>query len=183
MTPNLMLALLAMDAYNRGSNPALDEVQGYGTSVGDANILNISDAPLIGFSATAYQWNGKKIISFRGTDSPVDILTGWTIGAGLTSYGNTAGPAQLEAAKTFYQLVTNQGVFDGVDSNVILTGHSMGGALAGYIAALTGDQATVFDSEPFFGAALISALGEDVRNYGNYGDTALNYPLTGRFHK
>ncbi|MEX2492945.1 MAG: hypothetical protein WD425_14415 [Nitrospirales bacterium] len=64
----LMYAILAMDAYNRGYNPG---ILLSGSQVGTATITTDSettpetsgDGHAAGFYAVAYQWNGETIIS------------------------------------------------------------------------------------------------------------------------
>jgi hypothetical protein len=78
VSPNLMYAILAMDAYNRGYNPGiagLSEASDGTVQIGTATITkNLEDAQLsnqaiaAGFYAVAYEWNGETIISYRGTD-------------------------------------------------------------------------------------------------------------------
>jgi hypothetical protein len=142
---SLMLAILAMDAYDQGVHPG---ITGVGSDIGLATAMGIvlppgSAGP--GFSATAYNYAGETVISFRGTDElSTDVLNGWTLGAGFS------GASQAGLAEQFYQSVTGLSVFSGLTpSNLVLTGHSLGGGLAGFIASLTGASATVFDNMPF----------------------------------
>ena len=117
-SPELMHAILAMDAYNRGYNPGI-ELEG--TSIGTANILprevftrdpEYLDWQDAGFYAVAYQWNGDTIISYRGTDNNFSIP--WTDdpegGSDLwNGYGTGAGVPITEQAKLaveFFQAVT-----------------------------------------------------------------------------
>lgn len=75
---DVMLALLAFDAYNRGSNTQLryssDEKDKLATTFGGAKLEIVSDGVLppaatsIGFSASSYTFDGKTVISYRGTD-------------------------------------------------------------------------------------------------------------------
>lgn len=75
---DVMLAILAMDAYSRGPNAQLT----YGGAtrlaeqIGSAKWNEVSDdlpngqtAVASGFSASAYTFDGKTIIAYRGTDS------------------------------------------------------------------------------------------------------------------
>ena len=71
MTPALMNAILAMDAYNRNSpNEPLvriKELGGVGSQVGTASILEIR-ATESGFVGVAYSMaDGSTTISYRGT--------------------------------------------------------------------------------------------------------------------
>src|SRR5271155_479418 len=162
-SPNqILLAILALDSYNRGYN---QQLYVSGTDIGGAVFQSTSDADpnsvdvLAGFSASAYSFDGDTVISYRGTDDITgggdgggsDLLNGWTIGAGYSA------ASQALLAEQFYSTVTGQGVFSGTaPANVILTGHSLGGGLAGFIATLTGTQAAIFDNMPF-GAAVAAA--------------------------
>ena len=78
ISDDLMLAVLAMDSYNRGYDPGLKVV---GPQVGNASILEVGlpqGSEAASFFAQAYTLtNGQTIISFRGTDDPTDVLTGW----------------------------------------------------------------------------------------------------------
>ncbi len=79
ISPELMLAVLAMDSYNEGYAPGL-KIPSLGETtnkvIGDATIISDSSTKLdpeitkaAGFYAVAYKWDGKTIISFRGTDN------------------------------------------------------------------------------------------------------------------
>jgi hypothetical protein len=100
ISQDLMLALLSMDSYNRGLNTGLD-LSAWGassTNLGNATIeeipedIDIANWITAGFSAQAYTWNGKTVISYRGTDNPSflaspngpsDIVNGWIAGVGV----------------------------------------------------------------------------------------------------
>ena len=144
MKTELMNAILAMDSYNRGySQGIILPVELNITKIGNAIIakqVDISDgsfAQSIGFYALAYEYNGEKIIAYRGTDDvngALDLLTsddayhGWTLGA-----GNTASE-QGRMAIEFYQDVAGG---DLLGANISLTGHSLGGGLAGSRGAIS----------------------------------------------
>ena len=100
LQPELMNAILSMDAYNRGYDASIEvtgnavgsaqiatTVNDLGQTVNlDSSILNDSDQA-IGFYALAYDYNGETIITYRGTDFPEegtlrDVVHGWTLGAG-----------------------------------------------------------------------------------------------------
>ena len=150
MNPELMKAILAMDAYNRGYNAgikfgtdpnnstAIDGV----TQVGNAVVYqsaNSSAAQDISFYAIAYEYGGKTVISYRGTDDfsllGGDPYYGWGVGL-----GSAAGPQALMAFD-FYNVVKACTACD-----ISLTGHSMGGGLAGLVSAVTGVEGILFDN-------------------------------------
>jgi Lipase (class 3) len=155
-TDDLFLSILALDAYNRGyaAGTNID-----GTGVGTATFVRDTDtsaAQADGFYGIAYDWNGKTVISYRGTDNfgsgdftsngtgASDLTTGWTIALGFTA-GTQAGDALQ-----FYRDVTQQtSIYSSPPGNLVLTGHSLGGGLAGFVASLTHATGVGFDHEPF----------------------------------
>ena len=106
---DLFLAILALDSYNRGYSPGL---QLSGNQLGLATVTKddfTEDERSLGFYATSYNWNGEKVISYRGTDNlnPLagdsDIWRGWSIGLGWLP-GTQAGMAM-----DYYKGVTDVG--------------------------------------------------------------------------
>ena len=105
MNRDLLLAILAMDSYNRGYNQGLKFTQNSdnsGTAIGNAIVSNRSSSDTnsaaykAGFYAIAYDWQGEKIISYRGTDGLIrDAITGYGIALG------TAGTTQANLAIEF----------------------------------------------------------------------------------
>ncbi len=156
----LMYAILAMDAYNRGYSPGIVLT---GSQIGTATITTDStrefrdpgadpEAPTpdqaAGFYAVAYEWNGETIISYRGTDTNLELL--------LTDYpiasNDNFDVPSVHLAPQFYQAVASQ---QGVDPNTITTtGHSLGGALAGFVGTLYGRNVVAVDPIDFFPAVL-----------------------------
>jgi hypothetical protein len=72
ISDDLFLAILAMDAYNRGYNAGLKVT---GAEIGNALIgleKGDAEAQAASFFAQAYTWNGegngRTVISYRGTD-------------------------------------------------------------------------------------------------------------------
>ena len=94
ISDNVFMATLAMDSYNRGYNPGL-ALDGSATAIGTATIRSDDlpvGSPAAGFFAQAYDWNGKTVISYRGTDQLFDsngnvgdVFTGWVTGGGAYS--------------------------------------------------------------------------------------------------
>ncbi|CCD86381.1 conserved exported protein of unknown function [Bradyrhizobium sp. ORS 285] len=137
----LINAVLAMDVYNRGVNPTLsvnfNRIGNYELVAG--SVVAAAD----NFEAATYQLAGDpstRIISYRGTDSIADVPA-WLGGAGLTGW-----PTQFPDAEAYYKTWATT-------SHVSLTGHSLGGGLAGYIAALNDKVAYAYDAMPFEFAA------------------------------
>lgn len=168
MDASLFRAILAMDSYNRGNDTigqsvVLPTELGV-TKLGDAtiskqsDIFATSDDVAAGFYAIAYNYGSQKIISYRGTDKITNIPL-WDDAAGGGSdmwngYGTGAGSLnslQSQLALQFYKAVVGNG--DPLLSNVFLTGHSLGGGLAGYISALYHQPALLFNNMAYQRAA------------------------------
>ncbi|MBB4640567.1 hypothetical protein [Rhizorhapis suberifaciens] len=77
-----------------------------------------------------------------------DIWNGWTLGGGF------AEASQGSLALQFYEAVAGQEATAGGNTDIITTGHSLGGGLAGFVGALSGGEAVVFDHMPFLVAAV-----------------------------
>lgn len=79
LSETLFTAILAMDAYNRGYDPGMGQagvgLGGLSSRIGNAvvgkssNIDPRSAEVAASFYAQSYTWNGKTIISYRGTDN------------------------------------------------------------------------------------------------------------------
>jgi Ca2+-binding RTX toxin-like protein len=179
MNPNVFRAILAMDSYNRGYAPSvridLSGTSPIGRWIGTAEIINDSTNAIalattrrVGFYASAYSWNGETIISYRGTNadpgdsiaeflaSPLvdDIWNGWSLGTGF------AGAEQGQLALQFYQAVAGGDSFYEPQPLVTLTGHSLGGGLAGFVGALSGNRVYAYDHMPFGIAAYAQAIAD-----------------------
>lgn len=120
---DLTYAILSMDSYYRGSGVASPTFNAPFQTILDSQDVGFNEH---GFSATAYLINGKAVISYRGTDTATiwdifnDVWNGYGVGAGSPE------GKQAEMAIQFYQSVRDQGYTD-----IVLTGHSLGGGLAG----------------------------------------------------
>jgi Lipase (class 3) len=155
----LMLAILAMDSYNRGYNAGIGAgPNGLGITgfIGNAEIKKVEQtetAVAASFFAISYSYNGRTVISYRGTDVlPTDkpnLSGSWTdIGQWQSIYGSY-NSTQQKLAADFYRTV----VAGNPSQSIQLTGHSLGGALAGFVGSLYGRQATMFDNIAFEQAA------------------------------
>lgn len=160
----LMKAILSMDAYNRGYNPGIrisenalgsakiiqTTIDGIQTNLDSAIIRNpITKERLdddISFYAIAYDYNGETVIAYRGTDSASDGLA-YPIATGFT------GVPQGSMAFQFYNAVASQlNSHISIDprlANISVTGHSLGGGLAGLVGAVYGKDGALFDNMPF----------------------------------
>jgi hypothetical protein len=111
---DLFLSILALDSYNRGYGAGKTIIgdDAPTTKLGTAEILRYrvnADPADKGFYGIAYEWEGKKVISYRGTDNygklndPVsganDILNGWVAGIGYTSNTQLGLAAEFLASK------------------------------------------------------------------------------------
>ncbi|MGO3933648.1 hypothetical protein NP284_35695, partial [Rhodopseudomonas pseudopalustris] len=155
ISKELFLAILSMDAYNRGGAPGIKDLGGIGSSVGNAILKFQSQNVESNFYASAYNTSavsgfsaGETTIAYRGTDEPIgsnildgDIWNGWGVGAG------SPGGAQAQLAIEFYKVLANGENLQ--SANISLTGHSLGGGLAGLVAGLYGKYGALFDNMPF----------------------------------
>ena len=132
ISAELFYAILAMDSYNRGYNPGIAGIGDVGSTINNAVVLTDSEtvaatkdeAQAASFYAVAYQTADGIVISYRGTDNfAVDPVTGWTTGASLLT-------SQVKLAAEFYYAVKQQYP----SASITLTGHSLGGGLAGFMA-------------------------------------------------
>ncbi|MGM0740843.1 MAG: calcium-binding protein, partial [Pseudomonadota bacterium] len=170
-----------MDSYNQGYGVGVEHGK---TKIGTATIGtdservfrdpnagegDISAAQSAGFYALAYDIGGdgpeglagKTVISFRGTDTSLDHSTGWSVGA-----GNIDDWTQAPLALEFYTAATGQSYRDGEARDVLLTGHSLGGGLAGFVSALSGTEGVGFDHMTFGAAALMQVYQDSFLELG-----------------
>lgn len=113
-----------------------------------------------GFAAVAYKntLTNEIVIAYRGTDSPLDIL----ISDGQIAFNLT--PQQASAAVNFYEKV----LAENEDCSISITGHSLGGALAQYVASLKHVPATTFNAP---GVNIPNGgTSENIINYVNMND-------------
>ncbi len=167
---DLFLSILALDAYNRGYSPGMTfpgDLSAPGTQIGDATVETATSSEdqtsvNASFYAIAYEWQGEFVIAYRGTRVPGilpdygDVVQGWTLSAGFSN------AAQAQLALDFYTNV-QLNFAGGVNGQQIeLTGHSLGGGLAGFVADLTGAQADVFNNMPFGAGVVAQVVSHDL---------------------
>lgn len=145
-----ILSVLSLDSYGREINAGLidptSETPGLQGNLGSISYLGSSrdflPATGSGFYATVYSVNGEIVIAFRGTDGDGDLAEDALFVAGQV------GP-QTQLAFELYETV--RAAYP--TSSIVLTGHSLGGALAGTVAAVRGLEAVIFDNVGFEGVA------------------------------
>jgi hypothetical protein len=127
---DLFLSILSLDSYNHGYGAGIEGLGGEHTQIGTATIKKSSSQLLdagadvaAGFYAISYTWNGTTVISYRGTDNPAPEY----FGTDLPIHSGDYDEAELALAAQFRNAV---GASLAPDATVILTGHSLGGALA-----------------------------------------------------
>lgn len=165
ISKDLFLAILSMDAYNRGYGAGIEGLSDLtGTPIGSAvvDLENVSKAAQdANFYAVSYKTTanigeagtdnfipiGTTIVVYRGITDPLQVLNPLGIAVG------TSDTIREKLAAAFYDEVVTQLDSNAYDANVILTGHSMGGALAGLMASLYGKEAIIFDNTGFDNAA------------------------------
>ncbi|WP_414463297.1 hypothetical protein [Hyphomicrobium sp. DY-1] len=134
------MAILAMDVY---------EQQTGGLNVGNG-IGNFSLGQNSGqsgaFFAQSYTFSGGTVISYSGTNGPGDALLGWPGGL----FNTSTAQEYIDAAQ-FYQSINGNSTDP--NANIFLTGHSLGGGLAGFVGSLYGVSAEIFDNINFLAAA------------------------------
>ena len=111
ISKELFLAILSMDAYNRGYDAGIDGLGDAGSNIGGAKLKDV-DLPTgsqdASFFAQSYDISGvagveglgdaTTVVSYRGTDDPdflnfaSDVWTGWTIGTGYSEASQSMGP-------------------------------------------------------------------------------------------
>lgn len=154
-----LYALLAFDSYYRGENSklkVLDDIASY------IDVALPAGAAEANFQATVYDTGTEIVIAYRGTDEPItndpglitpilggDVWNGWTIGAGSSDAAQATMAIQLY--QSVKQLIEEDSDLAG--KKIVLTGHSLGGGLAGLVGSIYGETAYCFDNMPFEAAA------------------------------
>jgi Ca2+-binding RTX toxin-like protein len=143
----------------------------YRTGVDDANrIPPIADATRLpgelgyktiggisGFEASAFDYQGKIVIAFAGTntDQKADLIANLVLGLGFNHI-------QLLQAAEFYLSIKNNPAYAGKE--IVFTGHSLGGGLAAAMGVFFNKQAVTFDPAPFR-LAVTNANADAIKTY------------------
>ena len=115
-----------IDGYQQLILSGLTNKQGYYTPGND-------------FACAAYKNGNQIIISFRGTNTPIDwIDSDLPIALGLIP------TTSLVDAMIFYNEIKNNPLY--ADCNISFTGHSLGGAIAELMGAKYGNTAVTFNA-------------------------------------
>ena len=132
----------------------------------DKDVTGVGDA-WAGFAAVAYKNEQTKeiIIAYRGTDSPLDaIISDAQLAFNLT-------PQQAAPAVEFFEEIAENA--DNAGYSITITGHSLGGALAQYVASLKQEPAITFEAP---GIDIPSGgTSENIINYVNMNDPIGSY--------
>ena len=176
VSKDLLFALLSLDAYNRGFGAGLEDRETGLTNegIGSATIQRREDLGVdkqiydqwkdVGFHAEAYDTPYGTVIAYRGTDfSPGDDISadaghGWPVGG-----GNFFSLQALHAVN-FLDAVQP----DDAPGSVALTGHSLGGGLAGFNAELFGNEPRLYDPMTYIKAV------NNVRDYASRAEGILD---------
>jgi hypothetical protein len=126
----LEYSLFATDVYMRPDNTSPGE---FNLPLGATEFLSV-DRSLDGidFQAYAYLVGSEVVLAIRGADQ---LLTDLNQAAGLNTLSLVFSSPQIEAAFEFYNEVAAAAALQGY--SVTLTGHSLGGGLAGLIASIS----------------------------------------------
>ena len=145
----LLDAILSMDVYNREKAVTSPEISNAlaatGDTLGSATIVDSKFDPNTAFGAVTWEYNRNLIIAYRGTVGSqffTEAANGYGVGA-----GSPLGPQAAEAL-AYYQ-ATEPNVDEYANSGVIVTGHSLGGGLAGFVGAIYGLHGNLFNNMPF----------------------------------
>ncbi|WFU04650.1 hypothetical protein QA648_28185 (plasmid) [Rhizobium sp. CB3171] len=150
MDADLMDAILAMNAYDAS------KVNGVITGNVIGNWTNIHEDSNTSFNyfAVEYQNGSNYTISYRGTTAlSGGSLLNFLHGDIWNGYGTGAGTASSNDSQLAIKLYQSVLAAAGDPSKITLTGHSMGGGLAGLVGDLYGAKAVVFDNMAFEAAA------------------------------
>ncbi len=175
LSERVFTAILAMDAYNRDRPETREKDRLAGVTVsgdiGLASFRTVIDLRENGFQATYYHWNGKKVISYRGTDEAPWMKD--TSGVDIKAYSAAVGwPSdQALAALSLHDIVNR----DGPKMDILVTGHSLGGGLAGFVGTLRGTptdgvttRAVLYNHMPFMASVAVLELVDIIWNKNDW---------------
>lgn len=118
-----------------------------------------NELPSIGYSSTIYKdSDGNVIIAYRGSQNPLegdsngDAISDW-FGNDIPLVFGDIG-AQFFAAYTTYTQVRHYMHCNSMTGSISFTGHSLGGALADFMGALTNNDAYGYETLPVANLAI-----------------------------
>ena len=135
-------AILSAAAYKTKVAPENQVDAAPGATILPGSLGYQSFGGLSGFEASAYDFQGKIVIAYAGTNTeqPADLLADLAIGLGFVH------PQLLQAAE-FYLSIKNNPAYAGRE--IVFAGHSLGGGLAAAMGVFFDKQAVTFDPAPF----------------------------------
>ena len=141
-TFDLTCALLSSAAYRTDVNPTNRVEPTHDAAYLPGFLGYKSIAGISGFEASAFEYQGKIVIAYAGTntDQKVDLVTNAALALGITH-------PQLVQAAEFYLAIKNDPAYAG--KQIVFTGHSLGGGLAAAMGVFFNQQAVTFDPAPF----------------------------------
>lgn len=158
MVTTQQYALMALEAYYDSPHTITVDGQLFEAKYSSADYsMELNNS---GFFATSYEIGTEIVIAFRGSNSPGSDLPDWLSNAGWSTYTQDP-PLLLLDAWNYYQLVKAENP----TATISFAGHSLGGGLAGAMAALVGGEAEMFAPAPFEGTInqLIESGGHTYR--------------------
>ena len=158
-------AILAEDAYMDGNQASIREVRRYGWR----RVWQFSNAKT-GFACSLYQHgsSGQFILAYRGSDDFGDLMTDLAIGVRWAT-------RQFQQAMNAH--VTAKRKAGGGANLVGVCGHSLGGALAKFVAAKNGLLAYSFNGPGVSGMGGVDRANDqgDIRNINAVNDIVSKY--------
>lgn len=168
----IMTAVLALDVYNRGDMPKVDVTPVVDATHSGLGFYKLSKAEPDqtardkGMFAAFYVSSNvdyNDVISYRGTDVNHHGAT-WSqylaeLGATLSDFaygfglgaGNPFSTQAMDAIRYFEKVTNTSYSYDhpNIIDHLTITGQSLGGGLAGYVASITGNNGLIFQNMPY----------------------------------
>ncbi len=143
MTTTYEFSRLASAAYTASGDDIVVDNKTFEWQANSDNILGFTKEDPGFFGVYYKDPQGKIVISYRGTDDFADLTADLAWG---TIWPVAHPPLQVLDAYNFYMAVV---AAEGASADISFTGHSLGGGLAGTIAAMVGAEAVLFAPAPF----------------------------------
>ena len=119
------------------------------------NCVVVATSDVGSFHGVVFSYGSQRIIAYRGTNNPGNIVADVRLGLGLVERD------QFESALNLYNYYAT--------NSIVLTGHSLGGGLANYVSVLTGARAVTFNAPSTLVTAVSNYLsGIEYGRMGQY---------------